>query len=301
MFCWSCGSPMNRTDGSCRHCGVRVARVSPQAPSLPRESESLHALRVCMGCGYRGEGVPYFRRAAHAALLAGATILTYGIGGLAYWLIKRRDRVCPSCGISWKRSRALGTAALPAPGSGLVPEGRGEAGARSRRSGEEWPSLPSAGVGRRVFGVLLALLAVLLVGVGIVEAEGAFLAVSLAFGLAGAASFAWGWKARQIRREALLRRLQGRVLHLARARGGTLTATDVASAMDLSLDGAERVLLSLDDGFRIRSDVTDDGLLVFEFPEIRLGSRRTPESPSTPRSAEDGGSSGEEARLGPSV
>jgi hypothetical protein len=220
-----------------------------------------------------------------------ATVFTYGIGGLAYWLIKRNDLICPSCGLSWGRAvHALG------PGNGALSprtaaaDGAGAGG----RSGPRVPQipaepLPASGIGRRVTGVLMALLALLLLGLGIVEGELGMVAVSTVFGAGGASAFAWGWKALQKRREAVLRGLQRKVLHLAWDRGGRLTATDVASELDLSLNGGERVLLSLDDGFRVRSDVTEDGLLVFDFPEIRLrpGDRGDTPLPGNPTLTED--------------
>ncbi len=131
--------------------------------------------------------------------------------------------------------------------------------------------LPSSGGFRRFGGVILVLLALFLVGLGIVESElGAVLTGGL-LGASGALSFGWGWKAQQQRRQDLLQRMQRQVIRLARQRGGILTATDVAGEMDLSLPAAERVLLSLDDGFRVTSDVTEEGILVFEFREIRRG------------------------------
>lgn len=117
-------------------------------------------------------------------------------------------------------------------------------------------------------GVIFALMALLFLGMGIAEAEGMAVVLSLVFGAAGAVAFASSVKARQARRASVLRRAQAQVLELAREQGGVLTATEVASRLNLSLEGAERVLLSLDDGFRIRSEVTREGLLVFEFPEI---------------------------------
>ena len=219
--------------------------------------------------------MPYFRRAGHAILLVGATVFTYGIGGLAYWLLKRHDRICPSCGLSWGRAQLS-----PADGDRVL-EG---AGPRSGEAVSHWGGgddvLPPSGAGRRVTGVVLALLALLLLGGGIVEWEMGMIVASIVMAAGGSASFVWGSRALQQRREAVLRRLQRRVLHLARERGGRLTATDVASELDLSLSGGERVLLSLDDGFRVRSDVTDEGLLVFDFPEIRLQSGR--EGPGEP-------------------
>lgn len=279
MFCWSCGSQLNNPRASCPQCGAAPARAAEgsAAVRIPRELERDPGrnLRVCAGCGYRGEGVPYFRRATHAALLVGATILTYGLGGLLYWLVRRNERVCPSCGISWSRSRPL---AAPL-ASDTASESGAPAEAPARASPMANPGshaqLPPAGGFRRVTGVLLALLAVLLLTIGIVEAEAAPVIMSAMFGLSGVAAFGWGWKAREARREAVLRRTQGQVLHLARRKQGVLTATDVASELDVSLDGAERILLSLDDGFRVRSDVTSEGLLVFEFREMGFDRRPT--------------------------
>ena len=281
MYCWSCGEALPRTEGRCPSCGA--------APALPEREPRGRPVRTCPACGYRGDGMPYFRRAGHAILLVGATVFTYGIGGLAYWLLKRHDRICPSCGLSWGRvhlSPANGNRALEASGP------RSDEAVSRRGGGNE--VLPPSGAGRRVTGVVLGLLALLLLGGGIVEGELAMIMTSVVMAVAGSATFVWGSRALQQRREAVLRGLQRRVLHLARERGGRLTATDVASELDLSLSGGERVLLSLDDGFRIRSDVTDEGLLVFDFPEIRLQSGReeageqgndlppAPETPGTP-------------------
>ncbi|MND00243.1 hypothetical protein D3C83_187860 [compost metagenome] len=48
-------------------------------------------------------------------------------------------------------------------------------------------------------------------------------------------------------------------------------ATDAATELHLTLPAAERVLFSMDDGYRVRSEITGEGLLVFEFPELRPG------------------------------
>lgn len=55
---------------------------------------------------------------------------------------------------------------------------------------------------------------------------------------------------------------------MATERRGVLTVTDVAAALDLSLPAAEKLLIGMDDGFRVRSDVTEDGIIVYEFPEV---------------------------------
>ena len=63
--------------------------------------------------------------------------------------------------------------------------------------------------------------------------------------------------------------LQRKVLLLATEKGGTLTVTEVAASLNMSLSAAEEVLDRMDDGLRVRSDVTDQGIIVYEFPELR--------------------------------
>ena len=59
-----------------------------------------------------------------------------------------------------------------------------------------------------------------------------------------------------------------KILKLADAKGGRLTVTEVAADLNLSLPDAEKILISLDDGFRVRSEISSDGVLYYEFPEI---------------------------------
>ena len=44
--------------------------------------------------------------------------------------------------------------------------------------------------------------------------------------------------------------------------------TEVAADLNLALPDAEKILISLDDGFRVRSEISNDGVLFYEFPEI---------------------------------
>lgn len=218
-------------------------------------STALLSLKRCPRCGYRGEGIPYFRRAGHVGLLIGVSLFTYGLGGLVYWLARRRYWVCPGCGLGWEHARAAREWGEPAP----VTQWGG---------GEEGEGLPRGGMGRRVLGVTMIVLAVFLIVLGIAEGEIEAVVSGSFVGAAGSGGFWWGWKALQGRRRALLQRLQNRVLHLATERGGTLTVTEVAAAMNMPLPAAEKVLISMDDGFRVRSDITREGVLLYEFPEV---------------------------------
>lgn len=224
------------------------------------------AVRTCPRCRYTGEGIGYFRRPGRVVLLMGVSLFTYGIGGIAYWLLRRHHVVCPSCGLNWHDT---GLASLA-----RVGRGRGGSGALARR---EEP-LPSEGLKRRVLGIVLLLLAVVAIVVGVSELEPAALAAGSAMGLGGGGLFLWGRRSLQERRAALTQAMERRVLQLATRRGGTLTVTEVAAELDLSMQGAERILTGMDDGFRVRSDVTDEGILLFEFPEV-LHRRLPPTEP----------------------
>lgn len=199
--------------------------------------------------------MPYFRRAGHVGLLVGASLFTYGFGGLVYWLARRKHLICPRCGLGWENaSRALAV-------MGPEPE---------RRLIEQEPDekLPGAGVKRRVLGTLMVLLASLLVLIGFVEWEMAAVAVGAVTGGAGSLTFYWGWQGLQERRKAIMENIQRKILKLASMRGGTLTVTEVAADLNLAIPAAEKLLTSMDDGFRVRSEISKDGVLYYEFPEI---------------------------------
>ncbi len=245
MRCSTCGETLEPGTNRCPTCGVAVSTWTPMTTTLRR----------CPRCGYQGDGIPYFRRASHVALLIGVSLFTYGLGGLAYWAFRRNRIICPNCGLAWHHF----SHALPP-----VPEGRAPALVGAGAD----PPLPRAGLFRRIFGVGLILVATLLVVVGIVEAEAVAIAVGSVMGATGTASFWWGLKGLNERRKALMQRLQQKVLRLATLKGGVLTVTEVAAELNLSISGAEKILISMDDGFRVRSDISEEGVLYYEFPEV---------------------------------
>ena len=216
-----------------------------------------YAVTRCPRCGYLGQSTSYFSRPSHVGLLVGVSLFTYGLGGLAYWFARRYHGICPSCGLVW------GTRAA------TEREGRPPGADPDTHAGPPSQVLPSQGLKRRVVGAGGLLLGAFLVMISIVEAEPAAAAVGLTFAATGSTLFFWGRRALMERRDAILIGLQSRVLELASARGGTLTVTEVAAALELTMSAADRVLTSMDDGFRVRSDVTDEGLIVYEFPEVR--------------------------------
>ena len=65
-----------------------------------------------------------------------------------------------------------------------------------------------------------------------------------------------------------LAQLQHEVIALAFEHDGVLTVTDVVADLNYTVGLAEQVLSSLDDGVRITSNVTDEGIIVYEFREV---------------------------------
>ncbi len=248
MHCSTCGERLETGSSQCETCGASA----PVARLVPRTER----LRVCPRCSYQGEGIPYFRKTGHVALLVGVSVFTYLFGGLVYWLARRNHLVCPRCGLGWENaSRVLSV-------TGMEPEQR----LIEARSEEP---LPSRGIKRRIAGVAMVLIATLLVLVGIVEGVAPAIAVGSVMGMGGSLSFYWGWQGLQGRRQAVMRGLQRKILQLASLKGGTLTVTEVAADLNLSLSAAEKILTSMDDDFRVRSEISEEGVIYYEFPELR--------------------------------
>jgi hypothetical protein len=134
--------------------------------------------------------------------------------------------------------------------------------------GEPDERLPGGGTKRRILGTLMVLIACLLILIGFVEFEMAAVAVGSVMGAAGSLTFYWGWSGQQDRRKAIMHRIQRKILKLAAAKGGTLTVTEVASDLNLAIPAAEKILTSMDDDLRVRSVISDEGVIVYEFPEL---------------------------------
>ncbi|CAN5821730.1 hypothetical protein BH23GEM3_BH23GEM3_22850 [soil metagenome] len=263
MYCSTCGAYIPNGRDACNACGTAVAptveRQKTLAPRFGAEDQRWARERpfgACPRCSYRGEGISYFSRGTHMAALVGFTVLTagaMGAGGVIYYLMRREHRVCPRCGHGWGR---FGEQSLAPSRTMDVRRAPAFAPARGRA-----PSF-------RMWSVLLWALAATLIVVGIAHGE---LVPLLLGGIAGAGG--WGLHrkandAREVRRAALLAELQLPVLVLAEARGGRLTVTEVAAALGWTLPRAEKVLNSLEDGLRVNSDVTREGVIVYEFREL---------------------------------
>ena len=115
----------------------------------------------------------------------------------------------------------------------------------------------------------MVVVAAVVVVIGVSSLEVEIIAVGGVVGALGTATAWWGLQARETRRRAIMARLQRRVLLHATQQGGMLTVSGVAASLDLSLAAAEEVLDSMDDGLRVRSEVTNEGIIVYDFPELR--------------------------------
>ena len=267
MYCSTCGSRVPEGRSRCDNCGAPVSRPSGYGvPALsgaaaPGALSPLTHL-TCPSCGFQGEGVTYFSRSGPvmgALLLAVLTMPFMGAGGLVYYLMRYDYRACPRCGESWgkraERARALALSMQPN-GIPALPSNTPE------------PQMREDAMGLRICAYLLFAFAAFLIMIGLGEQEvGAVL-----FGAAAAGGGALLWTkantAREERRHALLIGLQQPVLRLAAQRNGVLTVTDVAAALAWPLPRAEKVLNSLEDGLRVASSVTDEGVIVYEFREL---------------------------------
>jgi hypothetical protein len=257
MRCSTCGEQLAATDERCPICGT------PAQPRARPHPLSPHAtVRRCPRCQFTGQGVDYFSRPGHVALLVAASVMTYGVGGLVYWLLRNGKSVCPNCGFLWEGVPRLR-------GATSLPDGSSESMAIGPLSTPGAP-LPSDGKKRRAFGAVLASIGALPIIGGIVMSVPPALLGGSVLVAGGGAMYSWGWSALRERRRALELALERQVLQLATLRGGELTVTDVATALDLSLPAAEKILYRMDDGFRVTSDVTDEGIVLFQFPEVQL-------------------------------
>ena len=246
-----CGARVPEGRVSCVQCGAMVGRAPGMSMAARGGPVSLDTVRVCPRCGFYGTSVSYFASGSHIVALLGLTVFTV-FGGLIYLLLRGGERMCPQCGLKWGRGGYLAPVSTQNGGNDVAPA---------------IASL-SDGAGKRGWAWAIWVFAAILMMAGIGNME----AVPLMFGLiAGGGGYLLrrsGNDDRERRREALLQSLQAPVLRLAAQRGGRLTVTQVAQDLNWTLPRAEKVLQSMEDGFRVMGDVTPEGVIVYDFPEL---------------------------------
>jgi hypothetical protein len=244
----------------------------------------------CASCQQRTVPVPYFSRGINIAKLAVLLPFTF-VGPLLFFLIRKDRLVC-----SWCRSLLPGDVPLPlldafesAPSAlnerGLVPYG--EPGALAHRGpggaldwsqtdvGHEIAHLERRSRRNKRRSWSLGIMTAVMAGLGGMAAGGAGTEPTTFFfvmsGLSGAGALVSAGRGKRFGAEAASKRQRQRVLEvlaLARAHGGRLSVTLVASHMSLDLREAEALLDSMVDGRRVDVHVDDQGRMTYVFPEL---------------------------------
>lgn len=266
MYCSTCGARVPDGHSRCGNCGAPVSRPAgfgvPAVQTLTPVGMPL-PLVVCPRCGFQGQTVTYFSQGGHIAGLLVLTALTLfpamGAGGLLYWLLRHNHRSCARCGHTLGKAEALALAGATQ-GAGLPAVSAAEADLPEDAS--RWSS--AWGIG----AIMLFLFSALMLTVAVGEGEPVCLLFSLFSGGAGYMFTRNAQNAREERRATLLTALQQPVLRLAGERAGRLTVTEVASSLSWPMRRAEKVLNSLEDGLRVVSDITREGVIVYEFREL---------------------------------
>jgi hypothetical protein len=266
MYCSTCGSRIADGRATCQVCGAAAARMP--VPSTSQTYGGVPAyggapVQVCPNCGYRGMSAGYFSRGSHVAALVGLSLVTMPImaaGGIGYLMMRFNHKVCPRCGMNWGAHGLRAITLLPG-GSGLP---------AAPATPQHDPAFPVAeSTWKRWFAYAMVAFAAILMVAGIGNGELAPVLIGALFG-GGAAMMLKGVKSdREKRRDAIVQSLQLPVLQLAARKAGRLTVTEVATEMGWPMARAEKVLNSLDDGMRVMSDITDEGVIVYDFLEIR--------------------------------
>ncbi|HEX8675549.1 MAG TPA: hypothetical protein VF710_26895 [Longimicrobium sp.] len=257
MTCQMCGASVPEGRVSCSQCGAMVGRAPGMAVAARNTSHGLDTVRVCPRCGFHGTSVSYFATGTHILVLLGLAVFTTVVGPLIYLLLRGGERICPQCGLKWGRGGYLAPVAPP--------------GSRGATAAPEIAALSDGGAKRGFAWVLWAMAAFFLI-MGLAMTEVVPLGMAMMAGAGGYLLRRSANEARERRREALLQSLQLPVLRLAAQRNGRLTVTMVAQDLGWTLPRAEKVLQSMEDGFRVMGDVTPEGVIVYDFPELRHAS-----------------------------
>ena len=287
MYCSTCGAHVPAGRAHCTTCGSHVPvaaggahtghNLQPGYGGQPAYGNGQSAYgpvartgavqaapvgHTCPRCGYVGEGVSYFSKGTHIAGLIALGMISWLVFSLVYFFAFHNHTICPRCGKDWGNHKDY--ARLGGGGTGTLPAVAGGRGAVANG-----------------FSIALFLLAAVLMMVAVGELAIGPALFGLAAGGGGLALQSVARKEREARRAALLSNLQMPVLALAAERRGRLTVTETAAALGWPLPRAEKVLDSLEDGLRVNSEVTEEGVIVYEFRELAHGrAQRLPPPPA---------------------
>ena len=261
MYCSTCGSRVAEGRATCQVCGAVAARAQYPStimqPSFAPGAYAAAPVQVCPRCGYRGMSAGYYSRGGHVAALVVLSVM-FLPAGLLYLALRHNHKVCPACGLGWGPHGSQALALMPR-GGGAV-------------SMPNEPAIPvSESSGKRGLAYALLIFAGLLITIGLANFEFAPVVFGMFAATGGGLLLKRAKSDREKRRDAIIQSLQLPVIQLAARKAGRLTVTDVATEMGWPMARAEKVLNSLDDGMRVMSDITDEGVIVYDFLEIRAG------------------------------
>jgi predicted RNA-binding Zn-ribbon protein involved in translation (DUF1610 family) len=276
MYCSTCGARVPEGRSRCDTCGSPVSRPTGYGvPAVAQAHGPLAVTATCPRCGFQGMSVSYFSKSGSVWLLLLLVAVTafpfMGVGGLIYYLMRHDHRVCPNCGESWGRRAELALSLGPGGPHGPMHPAMVAAEGEQVESSGGW-----------MFGAyVLFAFAFILMMVGLDGGEGVPFVLGMLSAGGGVAMVNGARRAREQRRQTLLVGLQQPVLRLAEERGGLLTVTEVASSLGWPMPRAEKVLNAMEDGLRIASEVTDEGVIVYHFRELQHAPRLSAESMDT--------------------
>lgn len=278
LSCSTCGAALEGPLRRCTTCGAENPAGRPMT-----------WMKTCPRCRHQGYGDHYFSKPQHIGLLVVLGLVTSGIGALIYWLMRFQHRLCPRCGLNWRHAsyRAI---ASPDAGPGIQPGDEALAhyadpsapamfAPSEDRSAQGWVRIGGGALlGFIGAGWLSGGAAILGMGISGLALMPLLMLAGGASAVAGGAALIWSGIRRLRWRGGSPRQLQRGILRLASQHGGRLTASEVAAYMDLSPDAAKKLLdgMELEDSQRVSSDVTDEGVIVYEFPELRQRPGRGP-------------------------
>jgi hypothetical protein len=123
---------------------------------------------------------------------------------------------------------------------------------------------------KRIWAYILFFIA-FLYGVAFVDGDGDWkVPLFCAIVAAGVATLLLrsAWQEEESTAETARGERQLAVVRLAESEDGQLTVTEVAAKLGWSIDDAAATLRSLDDGVRVTTTVTDEGVILYDFPEL---------------------------------
>jgi hypothetical protein len=283
MTCAACRSDNLPSARYCATCGVALAHEAQAARGLARRPAPFvpaprpmvaEMLFVCPHCGQTMRPMAYFSRGVNVAKALLLMFPLNVLGPLIFFFLRRDRLICGFC------KRLVGSeVALPmrhgyAPGSRLAP--LAPAGALATYDPEDDSALLERRSRRYrarawTWGAVTAGLAGLGALVGIGSDANATMAFLMMATPAGVGALVAAFRSRALGRRAAAmrgREQRARVLDLARASGGRLNVSLVATELRIELSDAEQLLGSMVDGQRVEMEVDDAGRISYLFTEL---------------------------------